>query len=857
MRKKVFSVLIALFVLFSVVPATILASGDNSGSDIDNAYPVSDIDALMTALGDPAIPFIEVVAPVSNVEDIFVPDGKTLILRDVGEDPTVMCYPESSFTVDAGATLIIEGSLVASYSATPLGIGGTVINRGRITQSSIYIYPDATLVNDTTGTITERCFIVMLEATFTNNGTLLCPVRYDNTLEDMPDITGVPADQIAPVDFAYGFEELTYTGLALEESVSQTVGLPDDGSEVLFLSGFTSISTLRVRPMGFIAFAIGYTFELDELQSIVVQSKNEFAPRYFLLDSGFNIISTSQNGVLHYTTEPGGTFYLVVCGLNAYDTGSFTITMFEADIPGSESIQIDETTPSFSEGGLSWDEISQTLTLNGIALTRSIFLPDGATVLLAEGSDNFLSGDNSVSSFPPPCLMSTGDLLITGSGNLTINNDYSFGIMSLGTLTINATGTVSVSSALCSLLGLAGIVIDGCPNLISVSSFNPDLVESPFSYGMTGIYSESSIRITDSNVFAYGTAFAISTGNSSPLLAARSSGNSSQLLGVDVPSTGGDITIENSEVYAYCDEMINGTYGYAEVNRGAAIYAGDFLSPTAEEGHARIILTGCDVSSPDGGRIVDFVQPDFACQTITVFPDIDVASKWSQAAKIVRILPTYQVLYDGNGGTGTLADPLNSYWGGETVTVLDNGFTRSGFIFDSWNTAADGSGTSYDPDDTFGVIAGVTLFAQWTPVYTVSFTDWNGNVLSTQAIVSGEAATAPTAPTREGYNFIGWSVTFSSVTSNLTVTALYEAVPTGTPTPTPTPIPSGTPTPDPTATPEPTAAPTPTPTPTPPGGVTRTGEISSPNIPALILLGTGIAAAVVLSVLKKKGIFGS
>jgi hypothetical protein len=58
--------------------------------------------------------------------------------------------------------------------------------------------------------------------------------------------------------------------------------------------------------------------------------------------------------------------------------------------------------------------------------------------------------------------------------------------------------------------------------------------------------------------------------------------------------------------------------------------------------------------------------------------------------------------------------------------------------------------------------------------YTVTFVDWDGTVISTQQVEEGEAAQAPADPEREGWTFIGWDTDFSSVTENLTVTALYE-----------------------------------------------------------------------------------
>ena len=62
--------------------------------------------------------------------------------------------------------------------------------------------------------------------------------------------------------------------------------------------------------------------------------------------------------------------------------------------------------------------------------------------------------------------------------------------------------------------------------------------------------------------------------------------------------------------------------------------------------------------------------------------------------------------------------------------------------------------------------------------YTVTFVDYDGRVIDTQSVKEGESATAPEAPQRTGYNFAGWDVDFENVSSNLTVTALYEKKPT-------------------------------------------------------------------------------
>ncbi len=59
----------------------------------------------------------------------------------------------------------------------------------------------------------------------------------------------------------------------------------------------------------------------------------------------------------------------------------------------------------------------------------------------------------------------------------------------------------------------------------------------------------------------------------------------------------------------------------------------------------------------------------------------------------------------------------------------------------------------------------------------VIFVDMNGAVLKIETVKDGEKATAPAAPTIEGYTFIKWDTDFSKVTKDLVVTAVYEKLP--------------------------------------------------------------------------------
>ena len=71
----------------------------------------------------------------------------------------------------------------------------------------------------------------------------------------------------------------------------------------------------------------------------------------------------------------------------------------------------------------------------------------------------------------------------------------------------------------------------------------------------------------------------------------------------------------------------------------------------------------------------------------------------------------------------------------------------------------------------------VYITPRYTNEYTVSFVDYNNNVLKTESVLAGQDASAPEEPSREGYLFTGWDSEFTNVQSDLTVIAQYQEIP--------------------------------------------------------------------------------
>ena len=105
--------------------------------------------------------------------------------------------------------------------------------------------------------------------------------------------------------------------------------------------------------------------------------------------------------------------------------------------------------------------------------------------------------------------------------------------------------------------------------------------------------------------------------------------------------------------------------------------------------------------------------------------------------------------FNANGGTGTMA--AQTFEEGVSQTLAANKFTRSGYYFSGWNTAPDGSGTSYTDGQEITLTQDMTLYAQWF-VFTPTYVDLG---LSVKWATCNIGATTP-----EGYgDYFAWGET--------------------------------------------------------------------------------------------------
>lgn len=143
-------------------------------------------------------------------------------------------------------------------------------------------------------------------------------------------------------------------------------------------------------------------------------------------------------------------------------------------------------------------------------------------------------------------------------------------------------------------------------------------------------------------------------------------------------------------------------------------------------------------------------------EELTTEYDFDVAvngnivlyAKWEEVPVAI-----YTVTFESNGGSTVESQSVEE---GKTI-IKPTDPTKEGYIFGGWYTDEELT-IEYDFDTE--VTSDITLYAKWeealATIYTVTFESNGGSAVESQQIESGNQATQPDDPAREGYNFVAW-----------------------------------------------------------------------------------------------------
>jgi uncharacterized repeat protein (TIGR02543 family) len=120
-------------------------------------------------------------------------------------------------------------------------------------------------------------------------------------------------------------------------------------------------------------------------------------------------------------------------------------------------------------------------------------------------------------------------------------------------------------------------------------------------------------------------------------------------------------------------------------------------------------------------------------QSVTLYADVTLYAKWTANS--------YTITFNANGGTGTMG--TSAIVAGTAKIITANAYTRSNHIFAGWSTVTGVQTVVYTDQQSITLYANTTLYAQWTPVYSITYNanTGTGTVPSGATVIAGNSYT--------------------------------------------------------------------------------------------------------------------
>lgn len=177
-------------------------------------------------------------------------------------------------------------------------------------------------------------------------------------------------------------------------------------------------------------------------------------------------------------------------------------------------------------------------------------------------------------------------------------------------------------------------------------------------------------------------------------------------LGGGTAYTDGEVYDFSADITLYAQWTPNNNSLTFDANGGTGTMASQTIASNATvslnlNSYTRVGYTFAGWATTAGGAVVYTDGGSYTMGT----GNATIYAKWTPN--------NYQVIFDANGGTGSMSNQTIAYQTSAALTT--NTFTRVGYNFTGWNTLAGGGGTAYANGATYtmNTTANVTLYAQW------------------------------------------------------------------------------------------------------------------------------------------------
>lgn len=222
--------------------------------------------------------------------------------------------------------------------------------------------------------------------------------------------------------------------------------------------------------------------------------------------------------------------------------------------------------------------------------------------------------------------------------------------------------------------------------------------------------------------------------------------------------------------------------GYLEMGDGARLFTGSSAQDATEAAVPQLSAEMQELYQRYLAGDNTLTNEEFAALNNALIERVNAISRQIPGKTYVRITNAWDVTYQpGENGSGNAVTDIKFY--NDALTLRGALFTRTGHTQVGWATV-DGGEKVYGFDDVYTKNEALTLYPVWnTNKYTITFDTAGGSEIAPITQDYGTNITAPEAPTREGYTFIGWDMEIPTTmpAENITLKAKWKDIekPTG------------------------------------------------------------------------------
>lgn len=527
----------------------------------------------------------------------------------------------------------------------------------------------------------------------------------------------------------------TITGLTAGTTYTVTVTAIGDGS-LYSDSAESAASTITTNAVAVIP---------------TINSQPASATKYAGQSVDFTVnASASDSGSLSYQWKKNGT------AISGAQSSTLSINPISSSDAGDYTVDITNT-----KNGTTASITSNTATLT-FATATQLSTPTAPTVSATSGSTtsitvSFASVANAssytVKVYASNVLVGTAHTSFTSGSaisDLSSNTAYTVTVTAIGD------GTIYSDSAASSATSVTTNAVAVTPTISSHPSSSSKYTGQSVTFSVTASASDSGSLSYQWKVGGV----SISGANSATYtIGTLATGNSGDYIVTVTNSKNGSFASVTSNVATLTVTVQTFTVTYTAPDKSGGSVPVDSAGPYVSDATVTLLANTGGLTRGNyafaGWRTASDPTARAAGSTYVITADITFIAVWNEI---------FQLSFDANGGSGTMADV-----DGPTITIPNSTFTRTGYTFSGWNTAANGSGFTITVGTSGPLPADITIYAQWTQdqvtTNTITFATISNKTYGDSFSVTVSASSGLTVT-------VSSSTTSVCTVSTLTVTAI-------------------------------------------------------------------------------------